>query len=174
MNDLQAYVTEIPDFPKEGVLFRDITTVVEDPDGFRLAVDGLIGLLEGVEFDVVAGSESRGFIFGAPVAYAMGKGFALARKKGKLPRETLEEEYDLEYGTACIEMHVDSIKKGQRVVIIDDLIATGGTTAAMVKIIERLGGEVVKICFVLELKGLDGRKALPGYDIESLIEYEGS
>ncbi len=174
MRKLEEYVTEIPDFPKEGVLFRDITTVIGDPNGFKMAVDGLIGLIGDAEFDVVAGSESRGFVFGAPVAYAMGKGFALARKEGKLPRETMYKEYDLEYGTACIEMHVDSIKEGQKVVIIDDLIATGGTTAAMVKIIEGLGGEIVKICFVMELKGLDGRKAIQGYDVKSLIEYEGS
>ncbi|MDR1690399.1 MAG: adenine phosphoribosyltransferase, partial [Candidatus Methanoplasma sp.] len=154
MKELKDYVTSIPDFPKKGILFRDITTVIEDPDGFRLAVDGLTALLKDVDFDLILGSESRGFVFGAPVAYAMGKGLVLVRKKGKLPRETISESYDLEYGSATLEMHTDSIKKGQRVVIIDDLIATGGTTGAVVKMIERLGGEVVKICFVMELAGL--------------------
>jgi adenine phosphoribosyltransferase len=174
MKELKDYVTEIPDFPKEGILFRDITTVIEDPKGFKLAVDGLIASLKGLEFDLIVGSESRGFVFGAPVAYAMGKGFVLARKKGKLPRKTISESYDLEYGQATLEMHTDSIRKGQRVVIVDDLIATGGTTAAVIKMIEKLGGEVVKICFVMELAGLKGREALKGYDVHSLIIYEGS
>jgi adenine phosphoribosyltransferase len=173
MKKLEDYVTSIPDFPKKGILFRDITTVIENPDGFKLAVEGLISLLRNVDFDLVVGSESRGFVFGAPVAYAMGKGLVLVRKKGKLPRETISESYDLEYGSATLEMHIDSIKKGQKVVIIDDLIATGGTTGAVIKMIERLGGEVVKICFVMELAGLCGRKALDGYDVESLIVYEG-
>jgi adenine phosphoribosyltransferase len=173
MKELKDYVTAIPDFPKEGILFRDITTVIEDPDGFGLAVDGLIALLEDVDFDLVLGSESRGFVFGAPVAYAMGKGMVLVRKKGKLPRETISESYELEYGNATLEMHIDSIKKGQKVAIVDDLIATGGTTAAIIKMIERLGGEVAKICFVIELAGLNGREALKGYDVDSLIIYEG-
>ena len=174
MKELKDYVTAIPDFPKEGILFRDITTVIEDPNGFKMAVDGLIAMLKGTEFDLVLGSESRGFVFGAPVAYAMGKGFVLVRKKGKLPRKTISESYELEYGEATLEMHVDSIKKGQKVVIIDDLIATGGTTAAVIKMIERLGGKVVKICFVMELAGLKGREALKGYDVDSLIIYEGN
>jgi len=173
MKELKDYVTAIPDFPKEGILFRDITTVIEDPKGFKMAIDGLVALLKGVDFDLVLGSESRGFVFGAPVAYKMGKGFVLVRKKGKLPRETISESYELEYGEATLEMHADSIKKGQKVVIIDDLIATGGTTAAVIKMVERLGGKVVKICFVMELAGLEGRKALKGYDVESLIIYEG-
>jgi len=173
MKALKDYVTTIPDFPKEGILFRDITTVIEDPEGFRLAVDGLIALLRGLDFDLIAGSESRGFVFGAPVAYAMGKGMVLVRKKGKLPREAISESYDLEYGSASLELHTDSVKKGQRVVIIDDLIATGGTTGAVIKMIERLGGTVVKICFVMELAGLNGREALKGYDVGSLIVYEG-
>ncbi|AIZ55923.1 hypoxanthine/guanine phosphoribosyltransferase [Candidatus Methanoplasma termitum] len=174
MKELKDYVKTIPDFPKEGIMFRDITSVIEDPRGFKLAVDGLKALLKGVDFDLVVGSESRGFVFGAPVAYAMGKGFILARKKGKLPRETISESYDLEYGSATLEMHADSIKKGQKIVIIDDLIATGGTTGAVIKMVERLGGKVVKICFVMELAGLEGRKALKGYDVESLIIYEGN
>lgn len=173
MKELKDYVTTIPDFPEEGIMFRDITTVIQDPNGFRLAVDGLVDVLKGVDFDLVLGSESRGFVFGAPVAYEMDKGLVLVRKKGKLPRETIAESYELEYGQATLEMHIDSIKKGQKVVIIDDLIATGGTTGAMIKMVERLGGEVVKICFVMELAGLNGRDALKGYDIESLIIYEG-
>ncbi|MCL1979159.1 MAG: adenine phosphoribosyltransferase [Methanomassiliicoccaceae archaeon] len=173
MKDLKDYVTTIPDFPKEGIMFRDITTVIEDPEGFKLAVDGLIASLKGLDFDLVVGSESRGFVFGAPVAYAMGKGLVLVRKKGKLPREKISESYDLEYGSATLEMHTDSIRKGQKVVIIDDLIATGGTTGATIKMIERLGGEVVKICFVMELAGLKGRETLKGYSVESLIVYEG-
>lgn len=173
MKELKDYVTSIPDFPKEGILFRDITTVIQDPEGFRLAVDGLIALLRNVDFDLVLASESRGFVFGAPVAYAMKKGLILVRKKGKLPRETISESYELEYGTAELDMHVDSIKKGQRVVIIDDLIATGGTTGAIVKMAERLGGNVVKICFVMELAGLKGREALKGYAVDSLLIYEG-
>jgi len=173
MKDLKDYVTAIPDFPKKGIMFRDITTVIEDPEGFRLAVDGLIALLKDSDFDLILGSESRGFVFGAPVAYAMGKGLVLVRKKGKLPRKTISESYELEYGQATLEMHADSIRKGQKVVIIDDLIATGGTTGAVVKMIERLGGEVVKICFVMELAGLRGRDALKGYNVDSLIIYEG-
>lgn len=174
MKELKDYVTEIPDFPKEGILFRDITTVLSDPDGLRRSIDGLVDMLKDVDFDLVLGSESRGFIFGTPVAYAMNKGFILVRKKGKLPRETISEKYDLEYGTAELEIHRDAVKPGQRVVIIDDLIATGGTTEAIVRMVERLGGEVVKIGFVMELAGLRGRERLEGYDVESLIVYEGA
>ena len=130
-------------------------------------------MLKDVDFDLVVGPESRGFIFGVPVAYAMHKGFIPIRKKGKLPCETVSEEYDLEYGSAVIEMHKDAIQPGQKVVIVDDLIATGGTTEAMIKLIERLGGQVVKICFVMELAGLKGRERLKGYDVDSVITYEG-
>jgi len=154
-------------------MFRDITTILNDKDGFKLAIDGLIEKLKGVDFDIVAGSESRGFIFGAPIAYAMNKAFVLVRKKGKLPRATYSEDYDLEYGTATLEMHQDAIKKGQKVVIIDDLIATGGTTEAIIKLVEREGGEIVKIGFVMELEGLKGRDKLKGYDVFSLISYPG-
>ncbi len=174
MKELKDYVTEIPDFPKEGILFRDITTVLSDPDGLKQSIDGLVDMMKDVDFDLVLGSESRGFIFGTPVAYAMNKGFILVRKKGKLPRETISEKYDLEYGTAELEMHRDAIKPGQRVVIIDDLIATGGTTEAIIKMVERLGGKVVKIGFVMELAGLNGRERLKGYDVDSLIVYEGA
>ena len=174
MKALKDYVTEIPDFPKEGILFRDITTVINNPEGFHMAVDGLVDLVKDKDFDLVIGTESRGFVFGAPVAYALDKGFILARKKGKLPCETISESYDLEYGQATLEIHKDAIQPGQKVVLIDDLIATGGTTEAVVKMVERLGGEVVKIGFVMELAGLKGREKLKGYDVESLIVYEGA
>lgn len=174
MKELRDYITDIPNFPKKGVLFRDITTILSDPEGFKMAIDGLIDLVKDKEFDYVVGTESRGFVFGAPVAYALGKGFIPVRKKGKLPRETIAESYDLEYGTAEIEMHVDAIQPGQKVVLIDDLIATGGTTEAVVKLVERLGGEVVKVAFVMELAGLEGRQKLKGLDVDSLIIYEGA
>lgn len=173
MKKLEEYVTSIPDFPEEGIIFRDVTTILEDPNGLSLAVDGVRQMLEGVEYDSVIGPESRGFIFGVPVAYAEHKGFIPIRKKGKLPREVLSADYELEYGTATIEIHKDSIKPGQKVVIIDDLIATGGTIEAIIKLVEELGGEVVKICFIMELAGLNGREKLAGYDVESLIVYEG-
>ena len=173
MKALEDYVTTIPNFPKEGIMFRDVTTILSDKDGFKLAIDGLIEKLKDVDFDLVVGSESRGFIFGAPIAYAMDKGFILVRKKGKLPRATYSEDYELEYGTATLEMHQDAIKKGQKVVIIDDLIATGGTTEAIIKLVEREGGEIVKIGFVMELEGLKGRERLSKYDVFSLINYPG-
>lgn len=173
MKRLEDYVTSIPDFPEEGIIFRDVTTILEDPDGLSLAVDGIREMLKGVEYDTVVGPESRGFIFGVPVAYAEHKSFIPVRKKGKLPREVLSADYELEYGTATIEIHKDSIKPGQKVVIIDDLIATGGTIGAIIKLIEELGGEVVKICFIMELAGLNGREKLAGYDVESMITYEG-
>lgn len=174
MKELRDYVAEIPDFPKEGIIFRDVTTILSDADGLHMAVDGLIDMMRDIDFDLVVGSESRGFIFGAPVAYAMHKGFILVRKKGKLPRETISETYDLEYGSATLEMHKDAIKPGQKVVIIDDLIATGGTTEAIVKMVEREGGDIVKIGFVMELAGLKGREKLSKYDVDSLIIYEGN
>ena len=154
-------------------MFRDITTVIQDPDGLKLAIDSINGMLEGVDYDVVVGPESRGFIFGTPVAYANHKAFVPVRKKGKLPCETIEATYNLEYGTATVEMHKDSIKPGQKVVIVDDLIATGGTIQAIAGLIEQLGGEVVKIIFIIELAGLEGRKLLSKYDVESVITYPG-
>ena len=167
------YITTIPDFPEEGILFRDITTVLQDADGFQLAVNELLRLLDGVEFDVIAGAELRGFLFGAPLSYALHKPFVPIRKTGKLPRKTVRREYALEYGTAEIEMHADSIQPGQKVVLVDDLIATGGTIKAAAELVEALGGEVVKILFLLELKGLNGREALRGYDVASVIAYDG-
>lgn len=174
MSSLKDYVTEIPDFPKEGIIFRDITTILSSNEGFRMAVDGLVDLVKDLDFDLVVGTESRGFIFGAPVAYAMNKGFILVRKKGKLPRETISESYDLEYGTAEVEMHKDAIKPGQKVILVDDLIATGGTAEAVVRLVEREGGEVARAVFVMELAGLEGRKKLEGVDVRALITYEGN
>lgn len=173
MKRLEDYVRSIPDFPEPGIIFRDVTSILQDADGLAMSVDGIRDFLKGVDFDLVVGPESRGFIFGVPVAYAEHKPFIPVRKKGKLPCETVSMEYDLEYGSAEIEIHKDAIKPGQRVVIVDDLIATGGTIEAMVKLIESLGGEVVKICFVMELAGLLGRERLKGYDVQALITYEG-
>lgn len=173
MKKLEEYVRSIPDFPEEGIIFRDVTSVLQDKDSLKMAIDEIQKELEGIEFDSVLGPESRGFIFGVPVAYNMNKGFIPVRKKGKLPCETVEMEYDLEYGTAVIEMHKDAIKPGQKVVIIDDLIATGGTIEAITKLVESLGGEVVKIVFLMELEGLKGRDKLNSYDIASVIRYEG-
>ncbi len=173
MKRVEDYVRSIPDFPEPGIIFRDVTTILQDADGLQLAIDGIIESLKGLDYDVVVGPESRGFIFGVPVAYAMHKGFVPVRKKGKLPCETVSMEYDLEYGSAVIEMHKDSIQPGQKVVIIDDLIATGGTIEAITKLVEQLGGQVVKICFVMELAGLKGRDRLKGYDVMSLVTYEG-
>lgn len=170
---LEEYITNIPDFPKPGVLFRDITSVINDGDGLKLAIDQLIEKCKDVDADLIAGTESRGFIFGVPVAYALGKGFVMIRKKGKLPRETISEEYALEYGTATIEAHKDSVKPGQKVIVVDDLMATGGTLEATCRLIERLGGEVVKVVCVIELAGFEGRKRIPKYDFESLVTFEG-
>ena len=173
MKKVEDYVRTIPDFPEPGIMFRDVTSVLQDAEGLQLAIDAVQGLLEGVEFDAVVGPESRGFIFGVPVAYNLKKAFVPVRKKGKLPCETIERTYDLEYGTATIEMHKDSIKPGQRVVIIDDLIATGGTIEAITKLLEELGGTVVKIVFLMELEGLNGRQKLEGYNVDSVIRYAG-
>ena len=170
---LEDYVITIPDFPEPGIMFRDITSVIQDPDGLKLAVDGLVDLLKDQDFDIVIGPESRGFIFGVPVAYLMGKGFVPVRKKGKLPRETASMKYDLEYGQAEIEIHLDAVRPGQKVVIVDDLIATGGSAEAAAKLVEKLGGQVVKMVFVMELAGLEGRKKLANYDVASLICYSG-
>lgn len=173
MKKLEDYVVTIPDFPEPGVMFRDVTSILQDKDGLNLAIKEIERLIGDVDFDLVLGPESRGFIFGVPIAYNMNKGFIPVRKKGKLPRETVSMSYDLEYGQAEIEIHKDAIKPGQKVVIVDDLIATGGTIEAIVKLVEQLGGEVVKIVFVMELEGLEGRKKLEGYDVEAAIKYEG-
>ena len=170
---IEEYVRSIPDFPEPGIIFRDVTSILQDPDGLKLSIDLIQEKLEGLDFDVIAGTESRGFIFGVPVAYNLHKAFVPVRKKGKLPCETVSMDYDLEYGTATIEMHKDSIRPGQRVVLIDDLIATGGTIEAAIKLIEQLGGVVVKVVFLMELAGLKGREKLEGYDVDSVICYEG-
>ncbi len=173
MKKLEEYVVSIPDFPEEGIIFRDVTSVLQDADGLRLAVDTMQEKVKDLEFDVVAGPESRGFIFGTPIAYNTHKPFVLIRKKGKLPCETVERSYDLEYGQATIEMHKDSIKPGQKVLVVDDLIATGGTTEAMIKLIESLGGVVVGVVVLMELAGLKGREKIKDYRLEAAIVYPG-
>lgn len=173
MKKLEEYVRSIPDFPEPGIIFRDITTILQDPDGLHLAIQSMQDKLKDTEFDVVVGTESRGFIFGVPIAYNLHKAFVPVRKKGKLPCETISMEYDLEYGSAVIEMHKDSIKPGQKVVLVDDLVATGGTIEAAIKLVEELGGEVVKVVFLMELAGLKGRERLKGYEVESVLCYDG-
>ncbi len=173
MKKIEEYVRSIPDFPEKGIIFRDVTSVLQDADGLALAIDLMQEKLKGVDFDLVVGPESRGFIFGVPIAYNLHKPFIPIRKKGKLPCETVSIQYELEYGTAELEIHRDAICPGQRVVIIDDLIATGGTNEAMVKLIEGLGGKVVKTVFLMELAGLKGREKLKGYDVEAVIAYPG-
>ena len=171
--DLKDKIRSIEDYPQKGVIFRDITTLLKDAEGLKDAVDAITASLADVSFDLVLSPESRGFIFGMPVAYNMGKGFVPVRKAGKLPAETISKEYELEYGKATIEIHKDAIKPGQKVLIVDDLIATGGTTEAMIKLIESLGGEVAGIVVLIELAGLKGRERLSGYRLESAICYEG-
>lgn len=173
MKKIEEYVRSIPDFPEKGIIFRDVTSVLQDAEGLKLAIDSMIGLFDGVDFDVIAGTESRGFIFGVPIAYALNKPFVPIRKKGKLPCETISASYDLEYGSAEIEMHKDAIKPGQKVVLVDDLIATGGTIEACTRLVEELGGEVAKIIFLMELAGLKGREKLANYDVASVITYPG-
>ena len=173
MKKLEEYVITIPDFPEEGIMFRDITGILKDAEGIRLAEEELMAKLEGVEFDAIVGLESRGFLFGMPMAYSMRKPFIPIRKKGKLPRETVERTYDLEYGTATIEVHKEDISEGTRLVLVDDLLATGGTMEAACKLVESLGGKVVKVLFLLELEGLNGRAKLEGYDVESIVKYPG-
>ena len=167
MKKIEEYVRSIPDFPEPGIIFRDVTSVIQDADGLQLAIDSMQDCLKGVDFDVITGLESRGFIFGMPIAYNLHKPFVLVRKAGKLPCETISRTYDLEYGSATIEMHKDSIKPGQKVVIVDDLIATGGSVEAAIKLVEELGGIVVKVVFLMELAGLKG------YDVASVICYDG-
>ena len=171
MEYLKNKIRSIENFPEEGIIFRDITTLLKDAEGMKAAIDEMTKKLEGVDFDVVLGPESRGFIFGMPVAYNMGKGFVPVRKKGKLPAEVVSKEYALEYGTATIEMHKDAIQPGQKVVIVDDLMATGGTAKAIVEMVEEMGAEVAAMVFLIELDFLEGRKVLPDYRIESVIHY---
>ena len=173
MKKLEEYIRSIPDFPEPGIIFRDVTSVLEDAEGFKLAIDSMQELVKDLEIDAIVGAESRGFIFGAPIAYNMHKPFHLIRKKGKLPCETIEESYDLEYGSATIEIHKNSIKPGQKVLLVDDLIATGGTTKAMINLVEKLGGEVVGVVVLIELAGLKGREKISGYRLDAAITYEG-
>lgn len=173
MKKLEDYVITIPDFPEKGIMFRDVTGILQDADGLQLAIDEYKKMLENVDFDVIVGAESRGFVFGGALSYIFHKPFVLARKPGKLPRESVSCEYELEYGKASIEIHKDAIIPGQRVVIVDDLIATGGTVEAIAKLVEQLGGNVVKMVFIMELAGLGGRKRLEKYDMDSSIIYEG-
>ena len=173
MKKLEEYVVSIPDYPEKGIIFRDVTSILEDPEGLQLSIRELQDKLEDMDFNIVIGPESRGFIFGMPIAYNLQKAFVPIRKKGKLPCETASIKYDLEYGSAEIEIHTDAIKEGQKVVIVDDLIATGGTVKAAINLVERLGGEVVSCLFLTELAGLNGRKALEGYNVESVVVYEG-
>ncbi|MDR2938967.1 MAG: adenine phosphoribosyltransferase [Clostridiales bacterium] len=169
--ELSGKIRAIPDFPERGVLFRDITTVLQDPDALKFSIDEVCKELKNFDFDLIIGPESRGFIFGMPAAYNMGKGFIPVRKKGKLPYETISMSYDLEYGSAVIEMHVDAVKKGQRVVIVDDLLATGGTCKAIAELVERAGGIVEAMVFFIELEGLKGRGPLSRYNIVSIVKY---
>ncbi|MEK4554995.1 adenine phosphoribosyltransferase [Jeotgalicoccus sp. FSL K6-3177] len=170
--DLKQYVSEVENWPKEGVSFKDITTIMDNGPAYKYATDQIVEYAAAKDVDIVVGPEARGFIIGCPVAYSMGIGFAPVRKKGKLPREVLEYEYDLEYGTNVLTMHKDAIKPGQRVLITDDLLATGGTIMATIKLIEEMGGVVAGIAFLIELKYLNGMELLDGYDTISLITYE--
>lgn len=171
LEEIKLLIREIPDFPKKGIGFKDITPVLKDANAFRFSIDMLANALDGRKIDAIAGPEARGFLFGAPLAYKMGIGFIPVRKPGKLPAETIKYEYELEYGVDSLEIHKDAVIKGQRVVIVDDLLATGGTIYAAAKLIENLGGIVDSILFLTELTFLNGRKKLDGYDIISLIKF---
>jgi len=171
MKRIEDYIIAVPDFPKPGVLFRDITGILSDPDGLKLTLDAFYKTLENVNFDVIVGLEARGFLFGVPIAEHFHKPFVPERKKGKLPRETVEVTYNLEYGTASMEVHKDAIKPGQRVVIVDDLLATGGTAKAAAHLVEKMGGKVECFAFVIELTDLKGREVLDGYRVETLTKF---
>jgi adenine phosphoribosyltransferase len=170
-DDLRKLIREVPDFPKPGILFYDITTLLKDPVAFKEVIDRMVGQVRDTPIDLVVGMESRGFIFSAPIAYQLGAGFVPVRKLGKLPAETIEVEYDLEYGTATLEVHRDAIKPGQRVVIVDDLLATGGTVLGTIELVRRLGGEIASLAFMVELTALNGRKKLGEFTIHTLLTY---
>ena len=172
MIDLKTHIRHVPDFPKAGILFYDITTLLQDPIGLRAAIDSIAGPFADQKIDLVVGIESRGFIFGAPVADRLGAGFAPVRKPGKLPSACIRESYALEYGADTLEIHEDAVKPGQRVLIVDDLLATGGTARAKIDLVEQLGAEVVGLAFVVELSFLGGRDKVYGYDVHSLVQYE--
>lgn len=169
--DLESTIRSIPDFPKKGILFRDVTTLIKNPVAYRQLIDELVESLSGQHIDLVVGPEARGFVIGSALAYALGAGFVLARKPGKLPYKTIKHEYALEYGTDSLEMHVDAIQPGQRVVVADDLLATGGTALATIRLVEQAGGKVAAARFVIELSDLGGREALKGYDAKAAIVY---
>jgi adenine phosphoribosyltransferase len=172
MENLKQLIREVPDFPKPGILFYDITTLLKDRCGFRSVIDGLKGHYREGQVDIVLGVEARGFIFAPALAYALGAGFVPVRKPGKLPAECVRVSYDLEYGTDCLEMHSDAIQPGQRVLIVDDLLATGGTAAAAARMVENVGASVAGLGFVVELTFLNGRAKLPGRDVFSLLQYD--
>ena len=173
MKDLKDYVRSIPDFPKPGIIFRDITTLINDADGFQQAIDDMCEKVKDIDFDVIAGAEARGFIFGAAMSYKMHKPLVLIRKKGKLPTRVITQEYELEYGTGTLEMHIDSFKPGAKVLIVDDLLATGGTTKAITKLVEKAGGVVAGISVLIELIDLKGRELLTHFPVFSSISFEG-
>lgn len=173
MKTLEEYMISVPNFPRPGILFRDITGILDSGEGLKMAVDALASRLDGLAFDSIAGIESRGFLFGTPLAYKFGTGFVPVRKPGKLPRAVVRQSYDLEYGSATVEMHADSILPGQRIVILDDLLATGGTAEAAAKLVERLGGKVVKMLFLVELFDLGGRTRLSEYDVDTILKFPG-
>jgi len=170
--DFKSLIREIPDFPKEGILFIDITTLLKDGGGYRALVDGMADMLRGLKIDAVVGPEARGFVVGAPIAYALGAGFIPVRKKGKLPADTLQVEYGLEYGTDILQIHKDALGPGKRVAVVDDLLATGGTAKAVCGLVEKCGAEIVTVVFAIELLALQGRKMLEKYDVRTLIQYD--
>ena len=174
MKSLESYICSIPDFPKPGIEFRDVTGILDSADGLRLAIDQLADRLEGVAFDAVVSMESRGFIFGMPLAYKLNKSFVPVRKPGKLPRETVSASYEMEYGTDALEMHKDALRPGARVVVVDDLLATGGTAEACARLVDAVGAKVVKMLFVIELEGFAARSnKLVGHDVDALVRYPG-
>ncbi|MCW1927028.1 adenine phosphoribosyltransferase [Bhargavaea beijingensis] len=170
--DLKQYVTIVDNYPKEGISFKDITTIMDNGPVYKYATDQIVEYAKKVGAEIIVGPEARGFIIGCPVAYALNIGFAPVRKEGKLPRETIKVEYGLEYGKDVLTIHRDAIKPGQKVLIVDDLLATGGTVEATVKLVEELGGEVAGCAFLIELSYLDGRERLKGYDVHALMQYE--
>lgn len=169
--DFKEKIRVIPDFPKPGIRFKDITTLLQDGEAFKAAINTLNDFARKHDADIIAGPESRGFLLAAPMAYALGKGFVPVRKPGKLPGETISQEYSLEYGKDSLEIHKDSVKPGQKVIIADDLLATGGTIGSTIQLFEKLGAEVVGVCFLIELSYLNGREKLKGYDVFSLVQY---
>ncbi len=169
--DLRSKIRTVENFPKEGISFKDITTLLQEPEAFKYAIGELVKIADEYDYDVIIGPEARGFIFSAPMAYEAGKPMVLVRKPGKLPSETVKHEYALEYGTDALEIHKDAIKKGDKVLIVDDLLATGGTTKAVAELVEKLGAEVAAVLFLIELSFLDGRETLKDYKVRNVIEY---